>query len=66
MSVLHLAPTLNPFQFAFMRTAFLAGTVVALVAGLTGYFVIVRRQIFASDTLSHVAFAEQWQPPSLV
>jgi zinc/manganese transport system permease protein len=57
MSALHLAPTLNPFQFSFMRTAFLAGTVVALVAGLTGYFVIVRRQIFASDTLSHVAFA---------
>jgi zinc/manganese transport system permease protein len=48
---------LNPFQFAFMRSAFMSGTAVALIAGLTGYFVILRRQIFASDTLSHIAFA---------
>jgi len=45
------------FHFAFMRDAFLAGTAVAVVAGLIGYFVILRHQIFAGDTLSHVAFA---------
>ena len=43
-------------QVDFMRRAFLAGTAIALVSGLIGYFVIVRRLIFSSDVLSHVAF----------
>jgi zinc/manganese transport system permease protein len=43
-------------QFDFMRHAFLAGTAVALVSGLIGYFVILRRLIFTGDVLSHVAF----------
>jgi zinc/manganese transport system permease protein len=45
------------FHFAFMRDAFLAGTAVAVVAGLIGYFVILRHQVFAGETLSHIAFA---------
>jgi len=40
----------------FMRSAFLAGTAVALVAGLVGYFVVLRQLTFASDALSHLAF----------
>ncbi len=44
-------------QFAFMRSALLAGTSLAVVAGLVGYFVVLRRQLFASDALSHVGFA---------
>ena len=40
----------------FMRNAFLAGTFVALVCGLVGYFVVLRAQVFAGDALSHVAF----------
>lgn len=43
-------------QIDFMRRAFLAGTAIALVSGLVGYFVIVRRLVFSSDVLSHVAF----------
>jgi zinc/manganese transport system permease protein len=43
--------------YDFMRTAFLAGTVVALVAGLIGYFVVLRQLTFASDALSHLTFA---------
>lgn len=43
-------------QFDFMRRAFLAGSAVAIVAGLIGYFVVLRRLIFASDLLAHVAF----------
>ncbi len=43
-------------QIDFMRRAFLAGTAIALVSGLIGYFVIVRRLVFSSDVLSHVAF----------
>lgn len=40
----------------FMRHAFLAGTAVALAAGLVGYFVVLRGQVFTGDALGHVAF----------
>jgi zinc/manganese transport system permease protein len=40
----------------FMRYAFLAGTAIALAAGLVGYFVVLRGQVFTGDALSHVAF----------
>jgi zinc/manganese transport system permease protein len=43
-------------QFDFMRHAFLAGSVLAVLAGLVGYFVVARRLIFTSDVLSHIAF----------
>jgi zinc/manganese transport system permease protein len=43
--------------YDFMRSAFLAGTVVAVVAGFVGYFIVLRQQIFAGEQLSHVAFA---------
>jgi zinc/manganese transport system permease protein len=39
-----------------MQHAFLAGTGVALAAGLVGYFLVLRAQIFTADALSHVAF----------
>jgi zinc/manganese transport system permease protein len=42
--------------YDFMRYAFVAGTSIALAAGLVGYFVVVRNQVFTSDALSHVAF----------
>ena len=40
----------------FMQYAFLAGTAVALAAGLVGYFMVLRAQVFTGDALSHVAF----------
>jgi zinc/manganese transport system permease protein len=40
----------------FMQHAFLAGTAVALAAGLAGYFLVLRAQVFTADALSHVAF----------
>lgn len=40
----------------FMRNAFEAGTGVAVAAGLVGYFVVLRSQLFTGDALSHVAF----------
>jgi zinc/manganese transport system permease protein len=39
----------------FMQRTFLAGTAVALLAGLVGYLVVLRAQVFAADALSHVA-----------
>jgi zinc/manganese transport system permease protein len=40
----------------FMQRAFLAGIAVALLAGVVGYLVVLRAQVFAADALSHVAF----------
>jgi zinc/manganese transport system permease protein len=45
------------FQQEFIQNAFLAGTLVALVTGVIGYFVVLRAQAFASDSLSHIGFA---------
>src|SRR5437868_3981698 len=43
-------------QFHFMQNAFVAGTLVALLAGVAGYFVVLRGQSFAAHTLSQVGF----------
>jgi zinc/manganese transport system permease protein len=45
------------FYYPFMQHAFEAGTVVAIVAGIVGYFVVLRRSSFAAHALSHVGFA---------
>jgi len=45
------------WQFAFMRNAFLAGTAIAIVAGIIGYFVVLRRLAFATHALGHVGFS---------
>lgn len=43
-------------QYAFMQHAFEAGTIVAIVAGIIGYFIILRRSAFAAHALSHIGF----------
>jgi zinc/manganese transport system permease protein len=45
------------FSHAFVQNAFIAGTIVAVLCGIIGYFVILRGQAFASESLSHVGFA---------
>ena len=44
-------------SYAFMQNAFLASGIVAVAAGVVGYFVVLRGQVFASHALSHVGFA---------
>ena len=44
-------------RYDFMAHAFEAGTVVAIVAGVIGYFAVLRRSSFAAHALSHVGFA---------
>ena len=44
------------FAYDFMVNAFLAATIVAVVAGSTGYFLVLRGQSFAGHALSHVGF----------
>jgi zinc/manganese transport system permease protein len=41
---------------AFMGNALLGGTIVALAAGLIGYFVVVRQTAFAAHALAHIGF----------
>lgn len=41
----------------FIQHALVAGTAIALLSGLVGYFVVLRGQVFAGDALSHVAYA---------
>ncbi len=45
------------FHYDFMVHAFEAGTVVAIVAGAIGYFVVLRGSAFAAHALSHIGFA---------
>ncbi len=44
------------FDYDFMRTAFIASGVAALLAGFVGYFLVLRGQTFAGHALSHVGF----------
>jgi zinc/manganese transport system permease protein len=45
------------FQYHFMHNAFLAGTIVAVVAGVVGYYMVLRAQAFAGHALAHIGFA---------
>src|SRR3981081_122762 len=45
------------FHCEFMGHASEAGTVVAIVAGAIGYFVVLRGSAFAAHALSHIGFA---------
>jgi zinc/manganese transport system permease protein len=44
------------FAFPFMVNAFRAGTIVAILAAVIGWFMVVRRQTFAGHTLAIVGF----------
>ncbi len=69
MSLLPIITAIAPFSlnlvrdfqimlsFDFMRAAFVGGTGVAIMAGVVGYFIVLRQQVFAGEQLSHVAFA---------
>lgn len=45
------------FSLEFMQTAFIASGIVAIICGLVGYFLLIRREAFAGHALSHVGFA---------
>jgi zinc/manganese transport system permease protein len=44
-------------HYGFMQHAYEAGTIVALSAGIIGYFVVLRGLSFAAHALSHIGFA---------
>ena len=44
------------FEYDFMINAFAASGIVAVLAGIVGYFLVLRGQTFAGHALSHVGF----------
>jgi zinc/manganese transport system permease protein len=50
-------PIVTMLEYDFMRTALAAGSLVAVVAGAVGFFLVLRNLTFAGHALSHVGFA---------
>jgi zinc/manganese transport system permease protein len=48
---------MNLFQYEFVQNAYLAGTIVAIVTAIVGYFVVMRAQAFAGEALTDIGFA---------
>jgi zinc/manganese transport system permease protein len=44
------------WRYPFMRHAFVAGTAVAVMCGVVGWFVVLRREAYAAHSLAMVAF----------
>jgi len=44
-------------HYQFMQHAFEAGTIIAVIAGVTGYFVVLRRSAFTAHAFSEIGFA---------
>src|SRR5437660_10456389 len=64
LTIVNPTPSWNPledlailFHYDFMVHAFQAGTIVAIVGGSIGYFVVLRGSSFAAHGLSHIGFA---------
>ena len=51
------AAIITMLDYDFMRNAFAAAGVAAVVSGLVGYFLVLRGQTFAGHALSHIGFA---------
>jgi zinc/manganese transport system permease protein len=45
------------WSYQFMQHAFEAGTMVAVIAGIMGYFVVLRRSTFVAHAFSEIGFA---------
>jgi zinc/manganese transport system permease protein len=52
-----LADLQQMWQYEFMQHAIEAGTIVAVIAGITGYFVVLRRSAFTAHAFSEIGFA---------
>ena len=44
----------NLLQYDFVQNAFLAGSLIAIMAAIIGYFVVLRAQAFAGEALADI------------
>ena len=47
---------LGNFSYDFVRNAFYAGSIAAILGAVVGYFVIIRNVGFAAHALAHIGF----------
>ncbi|MDA4115417.1 MAG: metal ABC transporter permease [Thaumarchaeota archaeon] len=52
-----LSDLMQMLHYQFMVNAFEAGTIVSIIAGVTGYFVVLRRSAFTAHAFSEIGFA---------
>src|SRR5271167_2223865 len=55
-TVIRTITTTPMLEYDFMRTAFAASGMAAILAGTVGFFLVLRGQTFAGHALSHVGF----------
>jgi zinc/manganese transport system permease protein len=55
-TVIRTTTTTPMLEYDFMRAAFLASGMAAILAGTVGFFLVLRSQTFAGHALSHVGF----------
>ncbi len=55
-TLIRTTDTSTMFEYEFMVNAFIASGIVAVLAGVVGYFLVMRGQTFAGHALSHVGF----------
>jgi zinc/manganese transport system permease protein len=56
-AITRIIAIITMFDYEFMRNAFAAAGVAALMSGLVGYFLVLRGQTFAGHALGHIGFA---------
>src|SRR5271157_689327 len=56
-SVNLVSDLLQMLHYQFMVNAFEAGTLIAIISGVTGYFVVLRRSAFTAHAFSEIGFA---------
>jgi zinc/manganese transport system permease protein len=57
MATIMRTAIITMLDYDFMRNAFAAAGIAAVVSGLVGYFLVLRGQTFAGHALSHIGFA---------
>src|SRR5580692_10202282 len=56
-TILAMTTVITMLSYGFVIDALAAGGIVAVVAGIVGFFLVMRGQTFAGHALSHVGFA---------
>src|SRR5579862_8148340 len=50
-------PIISLLEYTFLRNALLVGSIAAMLSGVVGYFMVMRRLAFAGHALGHIGFA---------